>query len=70
MDDATFVGPAGDRARTRAGRLRTRSHIAAGELRDLADEISRRATDVERGQHEFDRLTALIGLGDDERRTG
>ena len=64
VDSATFVGPAGDRTRARAARLRSRSHITAGELRDLADEISRRAGDVEASQHEWDRLMHALRLAE------
>lgn len=62
VEAATFVGPAGDRARVRAGRLRVRSDAAAGALRTLADEIARRATEVETAQRDYDRVLERIGL--------
>src|SRR5436190_16304846 len=60
VDRATFVGPAGDATRHRAGQLPTRSRAAAGDLRTLADDIAHRAGDVERGQHTWDRLLKRI----------
>jgi hypothetical protein len=52
----TFEGPAGDAARFRAGRLKTRATDRATALRALADAIAQRAGDVERGQHAWDGL--------------
>jgi len=60
VDGATFVGPAGDATRRRAGQLRARSRAAASNLRTLADDVARRAGDVERGQHAWDRLFERI----------
>lgn len=56
LDRATFVGPAGEGARFRAGRLRGRAGTVADELRDVADEVTRRAGEVEDAQAGWDRL--------------
>jgi hypothetical protein len=60
LDTATFVGPAGEATRRRAAALRARSRTAAGELRDLADAITRRAHDVEHRQHTWDRTLERV----------
>lgn len=56
VDAAMFVGPAGDATRARAGHMRTRTVTLADELGALADEIARRAHDLEHAQHGWDLL--------------
>lgn len=57
---ATFEGPAGDRARERSERMRTRSHTRRDALALLADVVERAATEVQRAQHEWDRQHAIL----------
>lgn len=54
LEAATFVGPAGDAARMRARRLRTRSADQAGELGACAEAIVTRAGAIARAQAAWD----------------
>jgi len=56
IDRATFEGPAGEATRFRAGRLTMRATDRAAALHALADDVARRAGEVERGQHAWDTL--------------
>lgn len=53
--EMTFVGPAGDSAREEARDLGARSIRLAVDLRDLADDLRRRAGVVERAQDRWER---------------
>lgn len=55
LHHTTFVGPAGDAARHEAGDLRHRNIRLAVELRQMADDLRRRAGHVERAQREWER---------------
>lgn len=60
ISSATFEGPAGDRTRARAKRMRSRASLRAAEIRQLADAISREAGQLEERQRHWDRLDARL----------
>jgi hypothetical protein len=53
VDAATFKGPAGDATRLRASHLRTRTARRAAELQAMANDITRKANNIDDAPNEW-----------------
>lgn len=59
VETMLFVGDGGDRSRGRVGRLRSRAHRRATQMRALAAELNHRAGSLETEQRAWDRAQKL-----------